>query len=143
MVPRLLSTIVHLCEELVRQVAREREIEPSATPRVRFRSFFARPAHAAHMTGRLRARTTACACAVPAAGVATPREQHAIAYASASPVERMDRYLPTTGDGPFPVVLWIHGGGWERDTVTVRCAAGYVAPPPGKANPGVRVGRRR
>ena len=105
------------------------------------------------MTGRLRAWTIACACAVaaascvpsaaspatdvvpadsragqrptpveasaPAAGVATPRDQHAIAYALASPAERMDLYLPTTGDGPFPVVLWIHGGGWERGDRTL------------------------
>ena len=26
---------------------------------------------------------------------------------------KLDLYLPK-GDGPAPVVVWIHGGGWER-----------------------------
>lgn len=32
------------------------------------------------------------------------------AYANVSPAQRLDVYLPATGDGPFPVVLHIHGG---------------------------------
>ena len=35
-----------------------------------------------------------------------------LAYAKRSASEKLDLYLPTTGNGPFPVVLWIHGGGW-------------------------------
>ncbi len=35
-----------------------------------------------------------------------------IAYASASPAQQLDIYLPDEGDGPFPVILNIHGGGW-------------------------------
>jgi len=31
-------------------------------------------------------------------------------YASISQAQRLDIYLPTEGDGPFPVVLHIHGG---------------------------------
>lgn len=26
--------------------------------------------------------------------------------------QKLDLYLPETGDGPFPVIAWIHGGGW-------------------------------
>jgi acetyl esterase/lipase len=28
----------------------------------------------------------------------------------------LDVYIPTTGDGPFPVVIRIHGGGWQSGT---------------------------
>jgi acetyl esterase/lipase len=35
-----------------------------------------------------------------------------IAYATASPAQKLDIYLPDDGDGPFPVILNIHGGGW-------------------------------
>jgi acetyl esterase/lipase len=35
------------------------------------------------------------------------------AYATRSQAQRLDVYLPTTGTGPFPVVMWIHGGGWR------------------------------
>jgi acetyl esterase/lipase len=34
-------------------------------------------------------------------------------YASLSPSQKLDIYLPDTGDGPFPVLLHIHGGGFE------------------------------
>ena len=33
-------------------------------------------------------------------------------YASLSSSQKLDLYLPPEGDGPFPVVIWIHGGGW-------------------------------
>ncbi|EFL50339.1 Alpha/beta hydrolase fold-3 domain protein [Solidesulfovibrio fructosivorans JJ]] len=33
-----------------------------------------------------------------------------IPYASLSPAQKLDIYLPETGDGPFPVVIAIHGG---------------------------------
>jgi len=33
-----------------------------------------------------------------------------IPYADLSPAQALDLYLPETGDGPFPVVLHIHGG---------------------------------
>ena len=33
-------------------------------------------------------------------------------YASLSPAQNLDIYLPEAGDGPFPVILHIHGGGF-------------------------------
>jgi acetyl esterase/lipase len=42
------------------------------------------------------------------------RSFDAIAYASVSPSQRLDLRLPPTGDGPFPLVVFIHGGAWER-----------------------------
>ncbi len=35
-----------------------------------------------------------------------------VAYAQESPNQRMDIYLPEEGDGPFPVLFHIHGGGF-------------------------------
>jgi len=35
-----------------------------------------------------------------------------ISYATVSPAQKLDIYLPDKGDGPFPVILNIHGGGW-------------------------------
>jgi len=36
-----------------------------------------------------------------------------IAYASKSPAQKLDIYLPDAGDGPFPVILSIHGGAFK------------------------------
>jgi acetyl esterase/lipase len=33
-----------------------------------------------------------------------------LSYASLSPAQKLDIYLPETGDGPFPVIVHIHGG---------------------------------
>ncbi len=35
-----------------------------------------------------------------------------VPYASRSPAENLDIYLPDAGDGPFPIILFIHGGGF-------------------------------
>jgi acetyl esterase/lipase len=35
-----------------------------------------------------------------------------LAYATISDAQKLDLYLPTTGNGPFPVVVMIHGGGF-------------------------------
>lgn len=37
-----------------------------------------------------------------------------IAYASLSPAQKLDIYLPSEGDGPFPVLLHIHGGAFHK-----------------------------
>lgn len=34
-------------------------------------------------------------------------------YASLSPSQKLDLYLPDDGNGPFPVIIHIHGGGFE------------------------------
>lgn len=36
-------------------------------------------------------------------------------YASLSPTQKLDIYLPDEGDGPFPVILYIHGGGFASE----------------------------
>ena len=41
-----------------------------------------------------------------------PRTFLDVRYAPTLPAQRLDLYLPDTGAGPFPLVLWIHGGGW-------------------------------
>jgi acetyl esterase/lipase len=33
-----------------------------------------------------------------------------LAYAEISPAQRLDIYLPNTGEGPFPVFVYVHGG---------------------------------
>ncbi len=35
-----------------------------------------------------------------------------IAYASQSPAQQLDIYLPDEGEGPFPVICEFHGGAW-------------------------------
>jgi acetyl esterase/lipase len=35
-----------------------------------------------------------------------------VAYATQSPAQKLDIYLPEKGDGPFPVIVSIHGGAW-------------------------------
>jgi len=34
-----------------------------------------------------------------------------VAYGS-DPQQKLDVYVPTTGTAPFPILFWIHGGGW-------------------------------
>lgn len=35
-----------------------------------------------------------------------------LAYADISSAQKLDLYIPTTGNGPFPVVIMVHGGGF-------------------------------
>lgn len=35
-----------------------------------------------------------------------------LAYATGSDAQKLDLYIPTTGSGPFPVVVMVHGGGF-------------------------------
>ncbi len=54
--------------------------------------------------------STPSASAIPAPNFAN------VAYATRSSAQRLDLYLPKTGTGPFPLVIWIHGGGWRSGT---------------------------
>lgn len=36
-----------------------------------------------------------------------------VSYAALSPSQKLDLYLPASGDGPFPLVVWIHGGAFS------------------------------
>jgi acetyl esterase/lipase len=36
-----------------------------------------------------------------------------VPYANASPAQKLDIYLPNDGDGPYPVIVAIHGGGFK------------------------------
>lgn len=36
-----------------------------------------------------------------------------VVYAAKSSANKLDIYLPATGDGPFPVIVWIHGGAFK------------------------------
>jgi acetyl esterase/lipase len=36
-----------------------------------------------------------------------------VCYASLSPAQKLDLYLPDEGEGPFPMIMHIHGGGFE------------------------------
>ena len=38
-----------------------------------------------------------------------------IPYAQQSPSQKLDLILPENGDAPFPLILFIHGGGWVAD----------------------------
>lgn len=40
------------------------------------------------------------------------RRYTGLCYAHKTPWEKLDLYLPDAGEGPFPVLLDVHGGGW-------------------------------
>ncbi len=48
---------------------------------------------------------------IPPADVShIPRKWLDLSYTNLSPAQKLDIYLPDEGEGPFPVVLYIHGG---------------------------------
>lgn len=36
-----------------------------------------------------------------------------VSYSTVSATDKLDIFLPSTGEGPFPVVIWIHGGAFK------------------------------
>lgn len=54
-----------------------------------------------------------------------------LAYATRSPQEALDLYLPARAAEPAPLLIWVHGGGWHTGDKS-SIAAGYdpSAPPP-------------
>ena len=40
------------------------------------------------------------------------REYKDVVYDTLSEAQKFDLYLPKEGEGPFPLVFFIHGGGW-------------------------------
>lgn len=53
-----------------------------------------------------------------------------IAYAVATgQSQKLDIYLPATGSAPYPVVVWVHGGGWSAgDKNSAGTAANWLRP---------------
>ncbi|WP_157264053.1 alpha/beta hydrolase [Azohydromonas aeria] len=46
-----------------------------------------------------------------------------VVYGSLSPAQRLDLYRPATGKGPWPVVVYVHGGGFRFGERTMASAA--------------------
>lgn len=62
--------------------------------------------------------TTAAATAATTSTQVTTRSWTAVRYATSSSTHVMDITLPATGNGPFPVVVFIHGGGFSSGSRT-------------------------
>jgi acetyl esterase/lipase len=58
-----------------------------------------------------------------------------LAYAQASPRERLDLYLPAAASRPAPLVIWFHGGGWRQgDKAALATVPNLAATPPPRTN---------
>ena len=63
------------------------------------------------------------------------RVERELVYGKGGDVElKLDLALPATGDGPFPALVCIHGGGWQggtrqdlAKTIEVLAGRGYAA----------------
>ena len=42
------------------------------------------------------------------------------------PEQKIDIYMPENGDGPYPVVFYVHGGGWTMGTKTMGFLSGVI-----------------
>lgn len=58
----------------------------------------------------------ACACSFAAAAQPVPTHDNVV-YATVGGRDLMlDLYIPESEPGPYPVMIWIHGGGWSGGT---------------------------
>jgi len=57
-----------------------------------------------------------CGDGEPLAPLPEDRRWLDLPYATESAAQSLDLYLPPSGDGPFPLLVWIHGGGWRGAT---------------------------
>lgn len=59
----------------------------------------------------------ATAISAPPPSAPQPRNAHShhnLAYVDAGhPRQKLDLYIPRRGSGPWPVIIWVHGGGWQ------------------------------
>ena len=60
---------------------------------------------------------------IPAGPAAIERTRLDLRYASQSNAQRLDLFLPAAGNGPFPLVVWIHGGGFSGGTKALATGA--------------------
>ena len=54
-----------------------------------------------------------------------PRRWEDLRYAERSEAQTLDLFLPDSGDGPFPLIVLVHGGGWcsgSKRGTTMECA---------------------
>ena len=81
-----------------------------------------------------------CTASTPAKTAATRAPEqalHDVAYATASPLEQLDLYLPARAARPAPLVIWIHGGGWrtgDKGSLTDDYNPAIVPPKPTVCN---------
>lgn len=83
--------------------------------------------------GRPTAGATATAAASAAVSAALPTYAD-VPYATVSASQALDLWIPTTGSGPFPLVIFVHGGAFsggdkamEGGNVAAVLAKGYAA----------------
>jgi acetyl esterase/lipase len=65
-----------------------------------------------------------------------------VAYANVSPAERLDVYLPAPISRSAPLVIWVHGGGWQvgdKSSIVHGYDPSVVLPKPTKCNDVVQV----
>ena len=79
--------------------------------------------------------TAARPVAAPAPSETAARTLHDLTYASTSPWQQLDLYLPVRAADPAPLVIWVHGGGWHTgDKSAIATRYDPSAPPPKPAS---------
>jgi acetyl esterase/lipase len=102
----------------------------------------------------LLALWTAAVVFLPVQGQATVKTETDVVYGKGNGTElRLDLAMPAQGDGPFPAIVCVHGGGWKggsykdlSQTIRAFAAEGFVAisvqyrltPPRGVAASGLK-----